>query len=326
PSGRISNTPSAKMCPSFSLCACRILKIRSCLRRPLAPGSSKDRAILVSSVMFFSLSSAMVIIYLRGFFVREGLSFLVGDGIALPPCGHTAELLKQLAAVLRQSSRVRSGCHDAPHRRFCQTPGSWFPECGYSAYETCALPWKRAGKACTDSAKYVERQTRDQIAFPSFSFNMNNLGHDPIVCPAGRRSLGEPSCNSGRVQGFARITQIDAPPNPKVAQFFKEVPHRGRRFVRTIGILHHVQRTAKYNKPLGKVKKNLRGRWITLPVPAKVAAARAVSTLSLRARPVVGPLLEKREKWRTPLFMSISARPSGRPGGICSARPCSRAK
>src|SRR5208282_942995 len=61
PSGRISSTPSAKMCPSFSLCACRILKMRSCLRRPLAPGSSKDRAILVSSVMFFSFSSAMVI-------------------------------------------------------------------------------------------------------------------------------------------------------------------------------------------------------------------------------------------------------------------------
>src|ERR1700721_433069 len=53
------------MCPSFSLCAWRILKIRSCLRRPLAPGSSKDRAILVSSVMFFSFSSAIVIIHLR---------------------------------------------------------------------------------------------------------------------------------------------------------------------------------------------------------------------------------------------------------------------
>src|ERR1700689_5367716 len=49
------------MCPSFSLCACRILKMRSCLRSPLAPGSSNDRAILVSSVIFFSFSSAMVI-------------------------------------------------------------------------------------------------------------------------------------------------------------------------------------------------------------------------------------------------------------------------
>src|SRR5215467_11011040 len=36
--------------------------MRSCLRKPLAPGTSKDRAILVSSVIFFSFSSAMVII------------------------------------------------------------------------------------------------------------------------------------------------------------------------------------------------------------------------------------------------------------------------
>src|SRR5208283_3299498 len=81
-SGRISSTPSAKMCPSFSLCACRILKIRSCLRSPLAPGSSKDRAILVSSVMFFSLSSAMVIFTYVDDFLREGLSFsLAGTGL-----------------------------------------------------------------------------------------------------------------------------------------------------------------------------------------------------------------------------------------------------
>src|SRR5579864_1744567 len=56
------------MWPSFSLCAWRILKIRSCLRRPLAPGRSRDRAILVSSVMFFSLSSAMVIDHLQGIY------------------------------------------------------------------------------------------------------------------------------------------------------------------------------------------------------------------------------------------------------------------
>src|SRR5579862_5800380 len=56
------------MWPSFSLCAWRILKIRSCLRRPLAPGRSRDRAILVSSVIFFSLSSAMVIDHLQGIY------------------------------------------------------------------------------------------------------------------------------------------------------------------------------------------------------------------------------------------------------------------
>src|SRR5580700_2098663 len=63
------------MWPSFSLWAWRILKIRSCLRNPLAPGRSKDRAILVSSVMFFSFSSAMVIIrcHLRREFSKGGL-------------------------------------------------------------------------------------------------------------------------------------------------------------------------------------------------------------------------------------------------------------
>src|ERR1035437_9611680 len=62
------------MCPSFSLCACRILKIRSCLRSPLAPGSSRDRAILVSSVIFFSFSSAMVI-FTYGVFLRVVIFF-----------------------------------------------------------------------------------------------------------------------------------------------------------------------------------------------------------------------------------------------------------
>src|ERR1700733_5252484 len=143
------------MCPSFSLCAWRILKIRSCLRSPLAPGSSKDRAILVSSVMFFSLSSAMVIIYLRGFSFSGGIVFFSRGGwIALPPCGHTAEPLKQLAVVLRQSSRVRSECHDVPHRRACQKHHSWFPVYGCSAYEISGLPSRQAGRAYTGSAKY----------------------------------------------------------------------------------------------------------------------------------------------------------------------------
>ena len=48
------------MWPSFSLWAWRILKIRSCLRRPLVPGISRVRAMRLSSVMFFSFSSAMV--------------------------------------------------------------------------------------------------------------------------------------------------------------------------------------------------------------------------------------------------------------------------
>src|SRR5579862_7412496 len=149
------------MCPSFSLCACRILKIRSCLRSPLAPGSSKDRAILVNSVMFFSFSSAMVIGYLQRLdCIREGFS----RGIALPPCGHTAELLKQLAVVLRQSFRVHSGCHDVPRLRSCQEPGSSSPEYGCSVYEIYALPSRQAGTPCNGCAEYEARQIHDQNA------------------------------------------------------------------------------------------------------------------------------------------------------------------
>src|SRR5580692_12559442 len=69
------------MCPSFSLCAWRILKMRSCLRRPLAPGSSRDRAILVSSVIFFSFSSAMVICTYVGFSSGGIVFFSRGDGL-----------------------------------------------------------------------------------------------------------------------------------------------------------------------------------------------------------------------------------------------------
>src|SRR5690348_10916588 len=53
------------MWPSFSLCACRMRKMRSCLRMPLAPAISSERAIRLNSVMFFSLSSEIVILYLR---------------------------------------------------------------------------------------------------------------------------------------------------------------------------------------------------------------------------------------------------------------------
>src|SRR5258706_7710336 len=61
------------MCPSFSLWAWRILKIRSCLRKPLVPGSSKVRAILVSSVIFFSFNSEIVIQSPGWGIVSEGL-------------------------------------------------------------------------------------------------------------------------------------------------------------------------------------------------------------------------------------------------------------
>jgi hypothetical protein len=42
---------------------------------------------------------------------------------------------------------------------------------------------------------------------------------------------------------FARIPKIDAPPYPKVAQFFKEKPQRGRRPSRTGRNCFNVLRT-----------------------------------------------------------------------------------
>src|ERR1039458_6048254 len=121
----------------------------------------------LGNVLFFQFCNGHI--YLRGFFFGRDCRFLSRGWIALPPCGHTAELLRQLAVVLRQSSRVRSGCHDVPHRRFCQTPDSWFPECGCSVYGTYASPSKQAGKAYSGSAKYVELQIHDQSACSSFS-------------------------------------------------------------------------------------------------------------------------------------------------------------
>src|SRR5271156_3995950 len=75
PSGRHSRTPSEKINPFFSVCARRIWKINSCLRMPLAPGIFNSLAILARSVMFFSLSSARLI--LTSFFVSEFVSFAI---------------------------------------------------------------------------------------------------------------------------------------------------------------------------------------------------------------------------------------------------------
>src|SRR5713226_6473798 len=71
-------------------------------------------------------------------------------------------------------------------------------------------------------------------------------------------------------------TQIDAPPNPKVAQFLKELPQRGRRVRPGPGRdCFNVLRTAKYNKPLGKVKKKFATLWITFRAPVSHAARKS---------------------------------------------------
>src|ERR1700730_5347807 len=107
------------MWPSFSLCAWRILKIRSCLRSPLAPGKSNDRAILVSSVIFFSLSSAMVINHLRGDFVggyakREGSISGAegGPNLGSPPlCLSTMSRFGQTRLPLRARNPIQDLVH-----------------------------------------------------------------------------------------------------------------------------------------------------------------------------------------------------------------------
>src|SRR5277367_487625 len=119
------------MWPSFSLCACSILKIKSCLRIPLAPGRSKVLAILVSSVMFFSFSSAMVMIHLNpctrassvvstgDFFQRRGRREDAsgtrqegGAGLSSPPlCLSKILWFRQYILPLRASDPVQHNIH-----------------------------------------------------------------------------------------------------------------------------------------------------------------------------------------------------------------------
>src|ERR1700730_18223801 len=66
PSGRHSRTPSENINPFFSVWARRIWKINSCLRMPLEPGMARSLAIFARSVIFFSFSSArlMLIVFI----------------------------------------------------------------------------------------------------------------------------------------------------------------------------------------------------------------------------------------------------------------------
>src|SRR5579859_6181293 len=141
------------MWPSFSLCACRILKIKSCLRIPLAPGRSKVLAILVSSVMFFSFNSAMVMIHLNprtrtyslvsaGDFQKEGTQ----ERRKYYQAGRRG-WVKQPAVVPPQNSLVPTKPLVAPSQQSGPKRRSWFPECGCWADGTYVWPWRQADKA-----------------------------------------------------------------------------------------------------------------------------------------------------------------------------------
>src|ERR1700757_3967388 len=158
------------MWPSFPLCACRILKMRSCLRIPLAPGRSKVLAILVNSVMFFSFSSAMVMIHLNpctsaysvvstGDFQRRGLRKDTHNAGEERRAG-----LNRPAVVPRLHSLVPTIPPAAPSLRSGPIRRSWFP--GYECWAggTSAWPWRKADTEYNGCVKSVKRQTHDQSA------------------------------------------------------------------------------------------------------------------------------------------------------------------
>src|SRR5271165_2872540 len=143
------------MWPSFSLWACRILKIRSCLRRPLAPGKSSCRAILVNSVMFFSLSSEIVIVTYGDLLQRRD-----GRAGGAPKRG----ALRQRAVELRLQSPVpESLLRD--RLRQCDSALRWSClECACSDGGTCGSPSRRVDRACNDYVAYGQLQKPVQTA------------------------------------------------------------------------------------------------------------------------------------------------------------------
>src|SRR5581483_4910595 len=101
-----------------------------CLRSPLAQGSSKVLAILGSSVMFFSLSSAMVMVTYKGMFKR-------GAGWdRFTPRGRAAGLFSQPAGVAQKRSPVQAEPLFAPNPQSGPIRYSWFPGWGCWACET----------------------------------------------------------------------------------------------------------------------------------------------------------------------------------------------
>src|SRR5215469_4292373 len=94
---------------------------------PLAPGRSSERAILVSSVMFFSLSSAMVIGHLRRIgIIRAGSKIVQGNSIkSRQEAGGL--VVKQPAVVPQQNVPAQTEPSAAQSLRSDPAPRSWFP-------------------------------------------------------------------------------------------------------------------------------------------------------------------------------------------------------
>src|SRR5579872_4745950 len=136
--------------------------MRSCLRRPLAPGRSRVRAIFVSSVMFFFFSSAIVIFTYGIFGIDRGDYASLISGARTFTCpsvftrrtrqapslaGFSGKFIMQPDVAIPQAF---------PEARKLQLPAhqpcppgrerhSSYPGCAYWACEICELPWTQAG-------------------------------------------------------------------------------------------------------------------------------------------------------------------------------------
>jgi hypothetical protein len=93
----------------------------------------------------------------------------------------------------------------------------------------------------------------------SFSFNQNNLGHDAIVPRRGdgRLRLAKAAIRA-RCEGICQNYPNRCPAQPESCSILKGVATTRaevRRDCQKISL--HIHGTAKYNKPLEKVKKNL---------------------------------------------------------------------
>src|SRR5438105_6680831 len=168
------------MCPSFSLWACRILKIRSCLRSPLAPGSSRERAMRVSSVMFFSFSSAMVMITYGSLqrevirkISRKASETCEGSWGKIRRAGARRRLLKQPAAaartLLQSNPLLGLGCWPDQHASGRRSSS---PEHECWACETCEWPSKPLDKGGNGSAPYREHHKSNQSAWYKYFLSL----------------------------------------------------------------------------------------------------------------------------------------------------------
>ena len=150
------------MWPSFSLCAWRILKMRSCLRRPLAPGRSSGASYFgkLGDVLFFEFRDGHV--HLRRD-MAEGQAGRIGRGTRRSATRLCSAPLS-LGSSLRFYHQVLAiGISDAMQHlvgRILDT--------GVGHDETSALPWKPTGRACNGCAAYELLRIRDRTA-SSFS-------------------------------------------------------------------------------------------------------------------------------------------------------------